>query len=436
MRALKAFIRRWVMVIAAGSMAAPAAAQVGPAAIVYTPPVAGSTSISPLASPFFTGQWTVNGSLCAAGQVVQGGNPTTCTSTPTITSLTTGNGTTTAPSIRGAVATDGFLFDTAPAAGPRFSLYDTSIGALYGLLSNSFEDTNLTGRGLQVIGRTTSLNDNGTLVLRPQATNPSAWNTHPAMLFGSYDGGYDIGTAEHWAAFCYSTGVSWCDFAGSLNGVGERKPMWELMGNSRISHNVIRSSTQSIDNVSTIGYSLNNAWTSTAGFPTQWSPAFAWCGSAWKSNATAASQADCFKAENRTLTGSTVTTQTWALGSSVNGGAYTDVLTVTSAGVLSGPTYASSGSGMAVANVGANSCGTTTATIAGNNNAGEVTVGATSGTQCRIAFTVAASTKWQCTASDESTAVLTRAVPVDTTHVDLLGVFTAGDVITYVCFPR
>lgn len=46
---------------------------------------AGGTSI---ASPVFTGQWTVNGSLCAAGQVVQGGSPTTCTATPVVTSLT------------------------------------------------------------------------------------------------------------------------------------------------------------------------------------------------------------------------------------------------------------------------------------------------------------------------------------------------------------
>ncbi|MEY4762543.1 MAG: hypothetical protein RLZZ200_2399, partial [Pseudomonadota bacterium] len=53
-------------------------------------------------------------------------------------------------------------------------------------------------------------------------------------------------------------------------------------------------------------------------------------------------------------------------------------------------TVITAGAGMAVANVGANSCGTTAATIAGNNNVGEVTVGATAGTQCRITLTVAA----------------------------------------------
>ena len=90
----------------------------------------------------------------------------------------------------------------------------------------------------------------------------------------------------------------------------------------------------------------------------------------------------------------------------------------------------------AVANVGANSCGTTAATIAGTNNAGEVTVGATSGTQCRIQFSVAAPTRWDCVASDESTAQLVRGKNVDTTHADLLGTFTAGDVLAYVCIPR
>lgn len=45
-------------------------------------------SLFPLSAPSLTGQWTVNGSLCAAGQVVQGGSPTTCTATPTLTSLT------------------------------------------------------------------------------------------------------------------------------------------------------------------------------------------------------------------------------------------------------------------------------------------------------------------------------------------------------------
>lgn len=52
------------------------------------------TSITPAFSgannPTFTGQWTVNGSLCGTGQLLQGGSPTTCTSNPTIAGTTYG----------------------------------------------------------------------------------------------------------------------------------------------------------------------------------------------------------------------------------------------------------------------------------------------------------------------------------------------------------
>lgn len=98
--------------------------------------------------------------------------------------------------------------------------------------------------------------------------------------------------------------------------------------------------------------------------------------------------------------------------------------------------FVSAGTGLAVANVGANSCGTSAATIAGGNNAFVITVGATAGTQCRVAFTVAATTEWDCTVTDSTTTIATRSTPVDTTHTDFLGAFVAGDKVTGVCFPR
>lgn len=97
--------------------------------------------------------------------------------------------------------------------------------------------------------------------------------------------------------------------------------------------------------------------------------------------------------------------------------------------------YIGNGSGLAVANVGANSCGTTAATVAGGASSFEVTVGATSGTQCRVTLPTAP-TRWNCISTDTSTAVLTRISPVDTTHVDILGVFTAADVISVTCVAR
>lgn len=98
--------------------------------------------------------------------------------------------------------------------------------------------------------------------------------------------------------------------------------------------------------------------------------------------------------------------------------------------------FVSRGTGLAVANVGANSCGTSAATIAGGNNAFVITVGATSGTQCRVTFTVAAATEWDCAANDDTTTVAVRVTPVDTTHTDFIGTFTAADKVSAVCFPR
>jgi len=95
-----------------------------------------------------------------------------------------------------------------------------------------------------------------------------------------------------------------------------------------------------------------------------------------------------------------------------------------------------SGTAMAVANVGANSCGTTTATIAGNQTVGEVTVGATSGTQCRITVPQATTTRFNGSCSNQTTAALCRLVAVSTTTFDLLGAFTAGDVVAYAVFSR
>jgi hypothetical protein len=108
----------------------------------------------------------------------------------------------------------------------------------------------------------------------------------------------------------------------------------------------------------------------------------------------------------------------------------TDRVIVTGAGVeVGGPT-------LTVANVAANSCGTTTATITGNANAGQVVVGATSGTQCRIAIPQAVDNRWHVMCSNETTANLCRGKFVDTTHFDLLGTFVAGDTLSYIALGR
>jgi hypothetical protein len=101
-----------------------------------------------------------------------------------------------------------------------------------------------------------------------------------------------------------------------------------------------------------------------------------------------------------------------------------------------GSIFQGAGTGTSVANVGANSCGTSAATIAGNQLSGVITVGATAGTQCRVTFSTAAPVARDCTVTDSTTTIATRATYVDTTNTDFLGAFVAGDKVTYICTVR
>lgn len=83
-----------------------------------------------------------------------------------------------------------------------------------------------------------------------------------------------------------------------------------------------------------IGLKLQNTTAATVGVPVQVSPAEQLCGTAWKSNVTAASQIDCWQVYNVPATGAAATTQTLKWQSSINGVAYSDVMTLTSAGLL------------------------------------------------------------------------------------------------------
>ena len=100
------------------------------------------------------------------------------------------------------------------------------------------------------------------------------------------------------------------------------------------------------------------------------------------------------------------------------------------------PILQGSGTGVSVANVGANSCGTTAATIAGNQVSGVITIGETAGTQCRVTFSTAAPVARDCTVTDATTTIATRATAVSTTTHDFLGAFVAGDNVVYQCTVR
>lgn len=88
-----------------------------------------------------------------------------------------------------------------------------------------------------------------------------------------------------------------------------------------------------------------------------------------------------------------------------------------------------------IASTSANSCGTTAPSLGtgSSNTSGSFTVGATSGTDCTLTFSVAATNRWTCGVSNTTTANLVRAVPSTTITTLFQGVFVAGDVIQYTC---
>lgn len=88
---------------------------------------------------------------------------------------------------------------------------------------------------------------------------------------------------------------------------------------------------------------------------------------------------------------------------------------------------------LSVANVTANSCGTTAATITGTDAFFAVTVGATSGTRCRVTFVAAWETAPYCFVNNSTTANLARADTSTTTTIDLAGTFVGGDVLWVHC---
>lgn len=89
----------------------------------------------------------------------------------------------------------------------------------------------------------------------------------------------------------------------------------------------------------------------------------------------------------------------------------------------------------AVTNTSANSCGTSPATIVGNDNASKVTVGATAGTSCTVTFAVPFSAEPSCNVTNETTANLVRATST-VTAVVVAGTMVAGDVLAVACVGR
>ncbi len=93
--------------------------------------------------------------------------------------------------------------------------------------------------------------------------------------------------------------------------------------------------------------------------------------------------------------------------------------------------FLSTGTAPTVANVGSNSCGTTAASIAGKDQASVITVGATSGTDCRITFNVAFANAPVCVATGQTATDLHLVTTTTTTTIT--GTLTAAEKIYVLC---
>lgn len=137
--------------------------------------------------------------------------------------------------------------------------------------------------------------------------------------------------------------------------------------------------------------------------------------------------------KTNTLTGGTIKLASFGTTTTDGFTGYSPKFDVLPTGsIVSADKIRTNGTVPTVGNVGANSCGTTAATITGTDVAGKVTVGATSGTQCRVTFASAWASAPACVVTNETTANLSRATSTTTT-VDLAGTFMGGDVLAYMC---
>lgn len=97
--------------------------------------------------------------------------------------------------------------------------------------------------------------------------------------------------------------------------------------------------------------------------------------------------------------------------------------------------YIANGATPSVSDTSANSCGTGTETIVGNDNAGKVTVIGSVGTSCTVTFAAAFANAPSCSVTNEITANLSRCTTTTTTAI-IAGVFNQNDVLSYIIMGR
>lgn len=223
---------------------------------------------------------------------------------------------------------------------------------------------------------------------------------------------------------------------------------------------------------STDGLLIQNTTAATVGVPVQYGPRIRQCGTAWKTDATTASQIDCFASEIRPESAAVATTFTYAWMKSINGGAYSDLLTLnsggqfTATGSISATGHLGAGGAFYIFWTGRNNMTSpadgvwlldnnaetlkvyknmtaatesvtfrsvgAAETIAGNSSNFRITVGGTPGTTATVTFGTAWTTAPVCHAQNEVTANILKAAAA-VGQVVLTGIVVAGDTITVHC---
>lgn len=187
---------------------------------------------------------------------------------------------------------------------------------------------------------------------------------------------------------------------------------------------------------------LTNATLATAGVPAQYSPGFCFDGSGWRTNATAAAQSAVVCIDLEPAQGTANPSAILTFKYSVNGGAFSTIFAINNFGSTTAAGNSAMGS-TAVLLSGSNTVFSgavptitsgfgTGPTIVGKSSAFRVTIGTGGDTTGVIAFNNTYTNAPACTANNETTGNLTRAVST-TTGVTINAIMVAADKITVTC---
>lgn len=188
-----------------------------------------------------------------------------------------------------------------------------------------------------------------------QATASNTLSALSSVSAGSYLRSGGVTTASSWSTLKLPNTATqyYIPYATAANTIGESGNLQfsgtnlgiGVAGTSKVH---VLTASIGVTQSDAYGILLANSTAAAAGAQ-QMSPPIVMQGNGWKTNATAASQDVRFRMDVLPVQAAANPTGIWELGASINGGAYSNVLTVTSAGVLSTSGNISSGNNASIA---------------------------------------------------------------------------------------